>query len=246
MSRKLYPIGIQTFERIRKEDMLYVDKTEYVYHMTHTDGKYFFLSRPRRFGKSLLTSTFRSYFEGRRDLFKGLAIERLEKEWTEYPVLHFSMAGGKHMDKDQLERYLDRRLAEYEEEWGIDTPAADANDRLSALIMTAFNKTERQVVVLVDEYDAPLLDVVHEYEKLPLLRNVMRNFYSPLKDCEPYLRFVFLTGITKFSQMSIFSELNNMVNVSMRNDYAGICGITNEELEVRCRPMSMRWLRGSA
>lgn len=150
MSRKLYPIGIQTFERIRKEDMLYVDKTEYVYHMTHTDGKYFFLSRPRRFGKSLLTSTFRSYFEGRRDLFKGLAIERLETEWTEYPVLHFSMAGGKHMDKDQL---------------------------------------------------------------------------------EPYLRFVFLTGITKFSQMSIFSELNNMVNVSMRNDYAGICGITNEELE---------------
>lgn len=231
MSRKLYPIGIQTFERIRKEDMLYVDKTEYVYHMTHTDGKYFFLSRPRRFGKSLLTSTFRSYFEGRRDLFKGLAIERLETEWTEYPVLHFSMAGGKHMDKDQLERYLDRRLAEYEEEWGIDIPAADANDRLSALIMTAFNKTERQVVVLVDEYDAPLLDVVHENEKLPLLRNVMRNFYSPLKDCEPYLRFVFLTGITKFSQMSIFSELNNMVNMSMRNDYAGICGITNEELE---------------
>lgn len=122
MSRKLYPIGIQTFERIRKEDMLYVDKTEYVYHMTHTDGKYFFLSRPRRFGKSLLTSTFRSYFEGRRDLFKGLAIERLETEWTEYPVLHFSMAGGKHMDKDQLERYLDRRLAEYEEEWGLTLP----------------------------------------------------------------------------------------------------------------------------
>ena len=117
---KTIPIGIQTFERIRKEDMLYVDKTEYVYHMTHTDGKYFFLSRPRRFGKSLLTSTFRSYFEGRRDLFKGLAIERLETEWTEYPVLYFSMAGGKHMDKDQLERYLDRRLAEYEEEWGID------------------------------------------------------------------------------------------------------------------------------
>lgn len=104
------------------------------------------------------------------------------------------MAGGKHMDKDQLERYLDRRLAEYEEEWGIDIPAADANDRLSALIMTAFNKTERQVVVLVDEYDAPLLDVVHEDEKLPLLRNVMRNFYSPLKDCEPYLRLCFLQG----------------------------------------------------
>ena len=226
---KLYPIGIQTFEEIINKDMIYIDKTEYVYRMANS-GKYFFLGRPRRFGKSLLTSTFKSYFEGKKDLFKGLAMEKLETEWTAYPVLHFSMAGGKHMEKEQLERYLGQRLNEQEKIWGIDNPSVDANDRLIALIKTAYNKTGKQVVVLIDEYDAPLLDVVHEDEKLPVLRNVMRNFYSPLKDCEPYLRFVFLTGITKFSQMSIFSELNNISNISMDDDYAGICGITMEEL----------------
>ena len=227
---KLYPVGIQTFSELITKNLLYVDKTEYVYRMTHSGGKYFFLNRPRRFGKSLLTSTFRSYFEGKKDLFKGLAIEKLETEWTEYPVLHFSMSGGKHMEKDQLERYLGQRLAEHESDWGIDNPAVDANDRLMTLIRTAYEKTGKQVVVLIDEYDAPLLDVMHEDEKLPVLRNVMRNFYSPLKDCDPYLRFVFLTGITKFSQMSIFSELNNIANISMDDDYAGICGITYDEL----------------
>ncbi len=230
MALKLYPIGIQTFERIRKEDKLYIDKTEYVYRMTHTSGTYFFLGRPRRFGKSLLLSTFKSYFEGKRDLFKGLALERLEKEWTAHPVLHFSMAGGKHMEKDQLERYLDFILQVQEKNFGINSAQQDANTRLLNLIMTAYQKSGKQVVVLIDEYDAPLLDVVHEDEKLPVLRNVMRNFYSPLKDCEPYLRFVFLTGITKFSQLSIFSELNNITNISMSNDYAGICGITEEEV----------------
>ena len=230
---KLYPVGIQTFEEIITRNLLYVDKTEYVYRMTHSGGKHFFLSRPRRFGKSLLVSTFKSYFQGKKELFKGLAIEKLEKEWTEYPVLHFSMAGGKHMEKDQLERYLGNRLAEQEKVWGIKTPAVDANDRLIALIQTAYEKTGKQVVVLIDEYDAPLLDVVHEDSHLKDLRNVMRNFYSPLKDCEPMLRFVFLTGITKFSQLSIFSELNNITNISMRNDYAGICGITKEELETQ-------------
>ena len=228
-AQRLYPIGIQTFEEIVRKNMLYVDKTEYVFRMANA-GKYFFLSRPRRFGKSLLTSTFKSYFEGRKDLFKGLAIEKLETEWTEYPVLHFDMSGGKHMEKDQLEEYLDYRLRDVEANWGITSPAKGANNRLIDLITTAYARTGRQVVVLIDEYDAPLLDVVHEDEKLPVLRNVMRNFYSPLKKCEPYLRFVFLTGITKFSQMSIFSELNNITNVSMRNEYAGICGITMEEL----------------
>lgn len=227
---KLYPVGIQTFSELITKNLLYVDKTEYVYRMTHSGGKYFFLSRPRRFGKSLLTSTFRSYFEGKKDLFKGLAVEKMETEWTEYPVLHFDMSGGKHMEKDQLERYLDQRLAWHESDWGIDNPAVDANGRLENLIKTAYEKTGKQVVVLIDEYDAPLLDVMHEDEKLPVLRNVMRNFYSPLKKCDPYLRFVFLTGITKFSQMSIFSELNNIANISMRNDYAGICGITYDEL----------------
>ena len=230
---KLYPVGIQTFEEIITRNLLYVDKTEYVYRMTHSGGKHFFLSRPRRFGKSLLVSTFKSYFLGKKELFKGLAIEKLEKDWTEYPVLHFSLAGGKHMEKDQLERYLGNRLAEQEKVWGIKTPAVDANDRLIALIQTAYEKTGKQVVVLIDEYDAPLLDVVHEDSHLKDLRNIMRNFYSPLKDCEPMLRFVFLTGITKFSQMSIFSELNNITNISMDHEYAGICGITKEELETQ-------------
>ncbi len=230
MNRKLYPIGIQTFEEIRRNDNLYIDKTAYVYRMTHTSGKYFFLSRPRRFGKSLLVSTFKSYFEGRRDLFEGLAIEQLEQEWTEYPVLHFSMAGGKHMEKDQLERYLLYSLEEQEKAFGLHSDSPDPNVRLKNLITTAYQQTGKQVVVLIDEYDAPLLDVVHEETQLPILRDVMRNFYSPLKDCDPMLRFVFLTGITKFSQLSIFSELNNITNVSMDEPYAGICGITEEEM----------------
>ncbi len=230
MARKLYPIGIQTFENIRKEDNLYVDKTGYVYHMTHTDGKYFFLSRPRRFGKSLLVSTLKSYFEGRKDLFEGLAIEQLEKDWTVYPVLHFSLAGGKHMEKEQLENYLLYILSDNEKRYGVSCDSPSTNVRLLNLIKTVAEKTGRQVVVLIDEYDAPLLDVMHEETQLPVLRDVMRNFYSPLKDCEPMLRFVFLTGITKFSQLSIFSELNNIKNVSMDEPYAAICGITEEEM----------------
>ncbi len=230
MPRKLYPIGIQTFKEIRELDNLYIDKTEYVYRMTHTSGKYFFLSRPRRFGKSLLVSTFQSYFEGKKDLFEGLAIEGLEKEWTEYPVLHFSMAGGKHMEKEQLNRYLIYILEDNEQKFDVVCDSPDPNVRLSNLIKTIYNKTGKKVVVLIDEYDAPLLDVAHEEGSLDILRNVMRNFYSPLKDCEPMLRFVFLTGITKFSQLSIFSELNNIKNISMDEPYAGICGITMEEL----------------
>ena len=230
MARKLYPIGIQTFERIREEDMFYVDKTEYVYRMTHTDGKYFFLSRPRRFGKSLLVSTFQSYFEGRKSLFEGLALGKLEKEWVEYPVLHFDMSLGKHMEKEQLERYLLQILEQNEQRFGVVFDSPDPNIRLINLIQAAYEKTGKQVVVLIDEYDAPLLDVAHETESLDALRNVMRNFYSPLKGCERMLRFVFLTGITKFSQLSIFSELNNISNISMDDEYAGICGITKEEL----------------
>lgn len=230
MARKLYPIGLQTFERIRVEDKFYIDKTEYVYRMAHTDGTYFFLNRPRRFGKSLLLTTMKSYFEGKKELFKGLAIEKLEKDWISYPVLHFDMSMGKHMEIAQLERYFDQRLAEQEQKWGITNPAIDANDRLISLIQTAYRETGKQVVILIDEYDAPLLDVVHEDEKLEELRNAMRNFYSPLKGCEKLLRFVFLTGITKFSQLSIFSELNNITNISMDEPYAGICGITEDEL----------------
>ena len=171
-----------------------------------------------------------SYFEGKKDLFKGLAIEKLEKDWISYPVLHFDMSMGKHMEIAQLERYFDQQLAEQEQKWGITNPAVDANVRLISLIQTAYRETGKQVVILIDEYDAPLLDVVHEDEKLEELRNAMRNFYSPLKGCEKLLRFVFLTGITKFSQLSIFSELNNITNISMDEPYAGICGITEDEL----------------
>ena len=230
MARKLYPIGIQTFERIRKEDKFYIDKTEYIYRMTHTDGTYFFLSRPRRFGKSLLVSTFHSYFEGKKELFEGLAIEKLEKEWNEYPVLHFDLSKGKHMEKAQLEEYLGYLLEDYEQKYGIENHRNGNNNRFNDLIEVVYRKTGKQVVVLIDEYDAPLLDVAHEKEKLDVLRNTMRNFYSPLKGNESMLRFVFLTGITKFSQLSIFSELNNITNVSMDEPYAGICGITKEEL----------------
>ena len=230
MARKLYPIGIQTFEEIRKLDNLYIDKTEYIYRMTHTDGKYFFLSRPRRFGKSLLVSTFQSYFEGKKELFEGLAIEKLEKEWNEYPVLHFDLSKGKHMEKAQLEEYLGYLLEDYEQKYGIENHRNGNNNRFNDLIEVVYRKTGKQVVVLIDEYDAPLLDVAHEKEKLDELRNTMRNFYSPLKGNESMLRFVFMTGITKFSQLSIFSELNNIKNVSMDEPYAGICGITKEEL----------------
>ena len=206
-----------------------IDKTEYIWNMIHL-SKYIFLSRPRRFGKSLLVSTLHAYFEGRKALFKGLFIESVEKEWVQYPVLRFSMASGKHMEKDQLERYLLFMLEENERRFGITSDSIDPNVRLRNLITSIYEKTGKKVVILIDEYDAPLLDVVHEDKTLPVLRNVMRNFYSPLKDSDPYLHFVFLTGITKFSQLSIFSELNNLKNISMRPDYAGVCGITEEEM----------------
>ena len=230
MALKLYPVGIQTFERIRKENKLYIDKTEYIYRMTHSGGCYFFLSRPRRFGKSLLVSTFESYFSGKKELFEGLAIEKIEQKWMEYPVLHFDMSGGKHMEKEQLEDYLSNRLEAEERKWGTTHSKRGVNDRLTELITTAYEISGKQVVVLIDEYDAPMLDVAHDKETLDVLRNVMRNFFSPLKMCEPMLRFVFLTGITKFSQVSIFSELNNIKNISLDDEYAGVCGITKEEL----------------
>lgn len=235
-NKRRYPIGIQTFSRIRKENWLYVDKSEYVYNLAHENGCYFFLSRPRRFGKSLLTSTLHSYFAGEKALFRGLAIEKLEQDWTQYPVLHFDLSGAKHQKKQQLEDYLDYILSEQESHYNISNPPRGANNRLSNLIKTAHKQTGRQVVVLIDEYDAPLLDVAHKDEELDELRLIMRNFYSPLKLNEPNLRFVFMTGITKFSQLSIFSELNNIINISMHPKYAAICGITKEEVKNQMQP----------
>lgn len=229
---KRLPVGIQTFEKIINDDYLYIDKTEYIWNMTHLSN-YIFLSRPRRFGKSLLVSTIQSYFEGKKELFKGLAIEEKEKEWTEYPVLRFDMSLGKHMEKEQLESYLLFTLENNERRFGLSSDIKAPNVRLANLITNVYEKTGKQVVVLIDEYDAPLLDVAHEEKQLSALRNVMRNFYSPLKACDPYLKFVFLTGITKFSQLSIFSELNNLKNISMNPDYAAVCGITKEEMLAR-------------
>ncbi len=228
--QRLYPIGIQTFSKIREGNYLYIDKTAYVYRMTHSASSYMFLSRPRRFGKSLLTSTLHSYFSGRKDLFHGLAMEKLEKEWTEYPVLHFDMSTAKHADSEQLLQELNLKLYGYEQIYGRLDEEVNPNQRLMGLIKRAYEQTGKKVVVLIDEYDAPLLDVVHERENLDVLRNIMRNFYSPLKACDPYLRYVFLTGITKFSQLSIFSELNNIENISMDEPYAAICGISEDEI----------------
>ena len=228
--QRLYPIGIQTFSKIREGNYLYIDKTAYVYRMTHSAPSYMFLSRPRRFGKSLLTSTLHSYFSGRKDLFHGLAMEKLEKEWTEYPVLHFDMSTAKHADSEQLLQELNLKLYGYEQIYGRLDEEVNPNQRLMGLIKRAYEQTGKKVVVLIDEYDAPLLDVVHERENLDVLRNIMRNFYSPLKACDPYLRYVFLTGITKFSQLSIFSELNNIENISMDEPYAAICGISEDEI----------------
>ena len=233
--QRLYPIGIQTFSKIREGNYLYVDKTEYVYRMTHSASSYMFLSRPRRFGKSLLTSTLHSYFSGRKELFHGLAMEKLEKEWTEYPVLHLDMSTAKHADSEQLLQELNLKLYGYEQIYGRLEEEVNPNQRLMGLIKRAYEQTGKKVVVLIDEYDAPLLDVVHERENLDVLRNIMRNFYSPLKACDPYLRYVFLTGITKFSQLSIFSELNNIKNISMDEPYAAICGISEDEIRLQMK-----------
>ena len=225
-----YPIGIQTFPKVREGGFLYVDKTEFIHELVKSDAQYVFLSRPRRFGKSLLVSTLRSYFEGNKELFKGLAMESLEKEWRKHPVLHFNMADGKHLDEEGLVAYLGYQLLEWERVYGKDEGATSIETRMKAIIRRAYEVTGEKVVVLIDEYDAPLLDVAHEDEDLPKLRKIMRNFYAPLKGADPYIRFVFMTGITKFSQLSIFSELNNIKNISMLDDYAAICGITEDEM----------------
>ncbi len=231
-----YPVGIQTFEEIREKGYLYVDKTKYIVDFREKGMKYVFLSRPRRFGKSLFASTLQAYFEGRKELFEGLAIADYEKEWVKHPVLHFDLSGAKHMGVEQLERYLADMLEEKETIWGYKTQQVDANLRLIDLVKKAYKQTGEQVVVIIDEYDAPLLDVVHEKENLQPLRHIMQNFYSPLKMLDPYLEFTFITGITKFPQLSSFSELNNLDNISMYDQYSAICGISKTELTTQMKP----------
>ena len=231
-----YPVGIQTFSKIREKGYLYIDKTQYIADFREKQMSYVFLSRPRRFGKSLFASTLQAYFEGRKELFEGLAIADYEKDWVKHPVLHFDLSGAKHMGVEQLERYLADMLEEQEAHWGYKTHQVDANLRLKDLVKKAYEQTGEKVVVIIDEYDAPLLDVVHEKENLQQLRRIMQNFYSPLKMLDPYLEFCFITGITKFSQLSIFSELNNLDNISMFDQYSAICGISKTELTTQMKP----------
>ncbi len=225
-----YPVGIQTFENIREGNYLYIDKTKYIVDFRNKGMKYVFLSRPRRFGKSLFASTLQAYFDGRKELFTGLAIADYEKEWVKHPVLHFDMSGAKHFDAESLKGYLDFILLPYEEIYGKGESEDTPNKRLEGVVKRAYKQTGKKAVVIIDEYDAPLLDVVHEKENLNDLRLIMQNFYSPLKKLDPYLEFCFLTGITKFPQLSIFSELNNLDNISMYDQYSAICGISQTEL----------------
>ena len=231
-----YPVGIQTFSNIREGNYLYVDKTQYIVDFREKGMKYVFLSRPRRFGKSLFASTLQAYFEGRKELFEGLAIADYEKEWVKHPVLHFDMSGAKHFDADALNSYLNLQLLPYEKLYGKGEGENYPNERLAGIVKRAYEKTGEKVAVIIDEYDAPLLDVVHEKENLQPLRRIMQNFYSPLKMLDPYLEFTFITGITKFSQLSIFSELNNLDNISMFDQYSAICGISKTELTTQMKP----------
>ena len=230
---KRFPMGIQTYEKIVENNYLYIDKTEYIHKMIDL-CKYIFLNRPRRFGKSLLVSTLQAYFEGRKELFEGTYIGGVEKEWTEYPVLRFDMSTAKHEGPEELKQEISGKLSDYEKIYGpSDDSKPNLNQRLQGLIERAHAQTGKKVVVLIDEYDAPLLDVVHKKDYLDQLRQIMRNFYSPLKYSDPHLQFVFITGITKFSQLSIFSELNNLKNISMNPEFAAVCGISEEEIRAQ-------------
>ena len=228
--------AVSHFPTLREENSVYIDKTVLIYKMTHTDTA-FFLSRPRRFGKSLLVTTLEAYFQGKKELFEGLEIEKMEQEWKKFPVLRFDMSGDRYTSTEKLAERINFLLMRYEKIYGR-TPNAgeEFTSRLKDLIVRARTQTGEKVVVLVDEYDAPLLDTVVDDENFQTMRTMLRSFYSPLKESGEHLRFVFLTGITKFSQLSIFSELNNLKIISMDDDYAEICGITEVEIRKYLRP----------
>ena len=229
MADRRYPIGIQTFSRMIRDGYVYVDKTDLVWQLAHY-ATFVFLSRPRRFGKSLLTSTLESYFQGEKDLFEGLKIMDLEQEWEQYPVLHIDLSGAKHMPPTSVRKELELILSPYEKIYGSNPDEETPGMRLSGLIDRAYEKTGKQVTVIIDEYDAPLLDVLHENERLRDMREILQEFYQRLKKQEPKIKFCFITGITKFSQLSIFSTINNLLNVTMDPKFSCICGITEQEL----------------
>lgn len=233
-----YAVGVQQFDWIRERGAVYVDKTEYIWKMVSTEAKNFFLSRPRRFGKSLLVDTLRCYFEGRKELFEGLYIYDKEKEWRKYPVIRLDLSNGKYYEKERVHPTINFVLEQQEEKFGISKPEDPTNydTRLSRLIKAAHEQTGEKVVILIDEYDAPMLDSITDLELQDYIRSRIRNLFSPLKAQSQYLRFVFLTGISKFSQLSVFSELNNLQQLTFDSNYEGICGITEEELLSQMKP----------
>ena len=228
--QRRYPVGIQAFQKLRQGGYAYIDKTALIYDIAQASGATFFLSRPRRFGKSLLISTMQAYFEGRRDLFEGLAIEELESDWEPTPVVRIDLSVVKTREVDELYLLLDQVLRSQESSFGRDEGDETPGSRLRGLVQRAAKRAGKPAVLLIDEYDAPLLNVVEDPERLAAFRNVMREFYAPIKSLDEHLRLTFITGVTKFSQLSIFSELNNIRNISMDRRYAAICGITEEEL----------------
>ena len=243
-SRKL-PVGIQSFEKLRRDGYLYVDKTAFVRQLIQSSNPYF-LSRPRRFGKSLFLSTLEAYFLGQKELFKGLYLEKAEEEqaefeqraaWEAYPVLYLDFNTGNYIESDELGMNLNGHLCKWEKLYGVEPSEQNFALRFAGVITRACQQTGKQVVILVDEYDKPLLQTMGVNETLnEQYRNTLKAFYSVIKTCDQYIRFAFLTGVTKFSKISIFSDLNNLRDISMEEDYAGICGITQEELEANFQP----------
>ena len=226
---KLYPVGIQNFESLRNDGYFYVDKTELMYRLVKT-GRYYFLSRPRRFGKSLLVSTLEAYFQGKKELFEGLAVHGLEKEWTEYPILHLDLNAKKFTDEGDLIRLIDRQLLVYEAEYGSVPEDRTVDDRFVSLIRNAHKKTGKRVVILIDEYDKPMLQAIGDETLQDDYRSTLKAFYGVLKTMDGFIRFAFLTGVTKFGKVSVFSDLNNLMDISRDERYADICGISEKEL----------------
>ena len=224
-----YPIGIQNFGEIRRNDYAYVDKTALMYKMV-SEGKYYFLSRPRRFGKSLFLSTLESYFSGEKELFEGLAVGNLEKDWKQYPILHLDLNTELYDTKDALEGKLNLFLANLEDEYGKNSNERTLGTRFEGIIRRIAEKKGNQVVILVDEYDKPMLQAIGNEELQTVYRNMLKAFYGALKSSDRYIRFAFLTGVTKFGKVSVFSDLNNLIDISFDRRYTSICGITEREL----------------
>ena len=229
MSEKIYPIGIQNFEKIRKEGYFYIDKTALIYRLVKT-GSYYFLSRPRRFGKSLLISTLDAYFRGEKELFKGLAIEKLEKDWVQRPVLHIDLNIGKYDAPDSLDKILNEALVKWESVFGTGAGESTLALRFKGVVERAYKQSGQRVAILVDEYDKPLLQAIGNEELQREYRNTLKPFYGVLKTMDGCIQFAMLTGVTKFGKVSVFSDLNNLRDISMIDQYAEICGISEKEI----------------